>query len=103
MVEARVVQDVQRPYYALVPGVHGVVAGHVYEVEADLLQRIGQIVRHVEERIARPLAVAGEGALKAAQGVVCLLDVVRHVLEDGRVVVAAVGLQRLVVERGVHD
>ena len=53
--------------YALVPGVHGVVAGHVHLVEAYLLERIRKAVRDVEKRIARPLAVAGEGALKAAE------------------------------------
>ena len=67
MLEPRVVEDIQRADYALVPGVHGVVAGHVHLVEAYLFERIRKAVRDVEERIARPLAVAGEGALKAAE------------------------------------
>ncbi|MFR5783401.1 MAG: hypothetical protein ACLUEK_17080 [Oscillospiraceae bacterium] len=53
----------------------------------------------MEKRIARPLAVAGEGALKAAEGPVRVRDIVGYVLEDGRIVVFALGRQRLIVER----
>ena len=52
---------------------------------------------------SREYAIAREDGLYAAEGVVRAGDIVRHVLEEQRVVIAPVGLQHLGVERRVHD